>query len=147
MKITTEITWIPVGESLPDADCAVLVATQSGEVGQGFLNGEQWCWCDGGVEIDDDPVTHWGELPKHPTACHLDDPEMAQVKRMQQPKVGDKFTRENSKALAIVKAVSANLVEVEHEDGNISRYTPAEFSQCALRTVSHGAIFTPAPEA
>lgn len=145
MKITTQITWVPVGEKLPDDEILVLVATLSGEVETGFCEDKNWRWSN--AAIIEEEVTHWAELPTHPTACRLDDPEMAQLKRIQQPRVGDKFSRKNSQGMATVKTVSTSLVEVEHEDGAISSYTPAEFCNCALRTVSLGAIFTPAPEA
>ena len=57
-------TWIPVNESLPDADVTVLIVTDDPDnpVWPGFYDGEQWRLADGFPQI----VTHWAPMPEPP---------------------------------------------------------------------------------
>jgi hypothetical protein len=56
--------WINVGESMPDSDTDVIVATEDGHVEAGYHNGSEWRWLSAGIiEI---PVTHWMPFPNPP---------------------------------------------------------------------------------
>jgi hypothetical protein len=58
--------WIPITESLPDADLTVLVATDpahhSEPVWLGYLDGDTWREANGEPAF----VTHWRALPEPP---------------------------------------------------------------------------------
>lgn len=63
------LRWIPVEESLPDADQTVLtyLPTDSDEpVWPGYWDGERWFSTEGFVIV----VTHWTEFPEPPEAHH-----------------------------------------------------------------------------
>ena len=63
--ITEALTWKPVAEP-PDSDTTVLLfdPAASEPVWLGYLDGEIWRFVDG---IPATP-THWGEVPKGPSA-------------------------------------------------------------------------------
>lgn len=56
---TEVITWITDG-SLPDSDTTVLVQDASGDVGEGFHDGECWRWASA-TRIK--KVKAWAEMP------------------------------------------------------------------------------------
>lgn len=63
--ITSTITWHAVEEELPDADSLVIIADADGDVCLGFLDGDVWRYPH--AERCIDPVTHWADVPAHPT--------------------------------------------------------------------------------
>lgn len=70
---TEVITWKPVAEGLPDAESNVLLALERGSTCEGFLDvaadGESPIFRDVcAIELADEKVTHWAEMPKGPNA-------------------------------------------------------------------------------
>ena len=57
--------WINVGESIPDSDTDVIVATEDGHVEAGYHDGNDWRWLSAGVV--NIAVTHWMPFPEPPT--------------------------------------------------------------------------------
>ena len=56
--------WTHVDVSMPDIDSDVIIATEDGEVGSAYDNGQDWHWMSGGtVKI---AVTHWMPFPNPP---------------------------------------------------------------------------------
>lgn len=145
MQITTEIKWVPVGEKLPDDELNVLVAQEDGAVDCGYIENGQWFFVNG--MTNKEKVTHWAELPPHPTECHLADPEMAMIARLKSPKVGDRF--ELASSVGKVCHVAEDLVVLEYtapcQNDWTTEYTLAQFGTCALRTIAQGAKFIPVP--
>lgn len=69
------ITWVPVGERLPDSGRVVLLALATGdgerwtEPGRMDLTGHWWRMMQGANGLPYAwPVTHWAELPEGPDA-------------------------------------------------------------------------------
>ena len=58
------VEWIAIADRLPDDDTSVMLAFADGEVGFGFLDGDQWRDFDA-MPLDQAP-THWADLPAHP---------------------------------------------------------------------------------
>lgn len=56
--------WTDVDASMPDSDTDVIIATEDGEVGAGYHDGQDWRWLSGGVVNIE--VTHWMSFPIPP---------------------------------------------------------------------------------
>ncbi len=69
--ITTQITWIPVTDSLPTAFTTVLVhipKTTFEPVWFGYYDTETGFWLDNDGSRFRFPVTHWASLPEPPNS-------------------------------------------------------------------------------
>lgn len=65
--MTTEtITWIPIGEKLPDDDSTVLLfhPDASEPVWPGYRDGRRWKTAEGMIVVP----THWAAMPGGPSA-------------------------------------------------------------------------------
>lgn len=56
------ITWITDG-TLPDSETTVLVQSASGDIGEGFHDGECWRWASS-TRIPRNQVKAWADLPE-----------------------------------------------------------------------------------
>lgn len=59
------VTWHPVREKLPDDDTTILIADAEGTVCLGFLDGRDWRYDTAERVVC--PITHWADMPDHPT--------------------------------------------------------------------------------
>lgn len=56
------ITWITNG-TLPDSETTVLVQSASGDIGEGFHDGECWRWANAS-KVGSAKIKAWADLPE-----------------------------------------------------------------------------------
>lgn len=60
MKLDELITWKVEAEGRPDEEEAVLINTEDGDVGEGYLEETQWYWANGFKAVG---VRYWATMP------------------------------------------------------------------------------------